>query len=188
MVGLQVGILADVLVGDVGVADEALVIVAADGTGGHHEVVPVEHGDDTVEYAQADAHTLGMQVVEQVCRGVERMAEYLHLVVLVESLKQLLVHLGAVGIGEDVAEVVDGLVESVAVDAVVVDDALADVVFHLETHLVLGGYGHDGDDGEDDADDGQDDEFADAAVQEFLCDALLLVGIAVKLFHDVKDV
>ena len=102
-----------------------------------------------------------------------RVVEDFQTVVLVEHLAPLLTYLCGVGLGEDEADVVDEIVDLVASDTVVLFHALHDVVVHLVAHLLVSGFGENGDDEEHQEDGAEDDKFAEAAVKEHLSYALV---------------
>ena len=107
----------------------------------------------------------------------------LQTVVLLEVVHQFLVN-GAVGRREDVADVVDGVVQPVTLDAVVGLDALADVVIHFFSHGLLVRDGKVGDEQQDGRNGCENDEFSEAAVRECLAGRLfLLIGSSVCLIH-----
>lgn len=148
MVLLDGWVLTDILVRADGVYQAFLVVVLDIGDE-QDDVAVTDGGNDDVEDADAHADALWIQVVADVGRGVEGVSVDLQLVVLLEGFHGLLVVGRGVGMREDAEHVADGIVDGIAVDTVVLLDALADVVHHLCFHLLFGGYGDEGNKHED---------------------------------------
>ena len=141
------------------------------------------HGIDAGQGFHADA--LGAEIIAQACCGVEAVSIDFKLVVFVEGLQEILVSFGRVGHGEDTSKVGYGVINAVALDAVVVVDALKDVVHHLALHLLFGRYGDNCYHEENEQDDNEDNNLAQAAMIELLSYGLLCaIRIFCVLFHD----
>ena len=159
-IGAQFGIAAEVVAAaDDGAAYRLLVVALVHGTNLEQEVVEVDGGDDYAKDANAYTDAVRIEVVVQQRGGIECVAVIVHLIIFVEVLVYFLVGDG-VGFCEDVADVADGIVKPVLLDAVISFDALAYVVGHFGHHRLLVGDGEvcNDEQGADDA--AQDDEFA----------------------------
>ncbi len=149
---LDVGVRAQVASDGCGL-DELLVVVLAHRADTEKEVVEVGRGDHHPVDAEAYARTFCLDIVVDISGAEERVVEDFQTVVLVEHLAPLLTYLCGVGLGEDEADVVDEIVDLVASDTVVLFHALHDVVVHLVAHLLVSGFGENGDDEEHQEDD-----------------------------------
>lgn len=164
--------------------DGLLVVAFVHGTNAEEEIVEVDGGDNHAEDAHAHADAFCLEVVTQQGGGIEGVMVVLQFVVLVEVVENFFVRL-VTGVCEDVAYVVDGIVNPVGLDAVVGLDALADVVVHLGHHVLLVRYAEVSDEKQHAHEGGKDDELTQAAVVKRLKERLLgsemsFVGL---LFH-----
>ena len=116
--------------------------------------------------------------------GIERVFVGLHPVVLMKLLHQLMSY-ERVGIREDIADIVDGIVDPVASDAVVGGQTLTHIVEHLLVHLFCRWTTDGGDKQDGDQETEKDDEPAQTTMVEHLSYGLfLLISSSVCLIHN----
>lgn len=145
--------------------DGLLVVAFVHGTNAEEEIVEVDGGDNHAEDAHAHADAFCLEVVTQQGGGIEGVMVVLQFVVLVEVVENFFVRL-VTGVCEDVAYVVDGIVNPVGLDAVVGLYALADVVVHLSHHGLFVRHGEIGYEEQGANDACQNNELAQATVAE----------------------
>lgn len=110
---------------------DGLVIAAMHLTHVKQQVAVGNGGNDHAEGTPGYAHTLRVNVVVDVRRTEERVVVDLQTVEFLQTFHQILVDLGRVGLGEDVTEVTDVVIDPVSLDTVVVLDALQKTVSGL---------------------------------------------------------
>ena len=148
--------------------DESFLIVVLDGADKQDDVAVLDGRYHDIEDTDTDTDAFGIEVIAKTCRSIEGMAINLQLVVLLESLHRLLVVDGGVCLCEDTGDVREGIVDTIALDAVVLLDALTDIVHHLTFHLLIGGDSHDGNDEQYQQDTEENHNFSEATVIELL--------------------
>ena len=144
-------------------------------------------GHDQSEQSNADVHSLGMQVIDQTCSGIECVAISLKLVVRAIGLHDIFRNQCSVCIGEDGTHIVDIVIDGIALDAVVGNKALNDTIVSLYQHLFLrrrGEVGHEECYKEENA---QNDELSEATVHECFSDGFVGSITSVLLIHNKLD-
>ena len=162
---------------------EALVEVATCCARVNYEVLVAEGGDDGLEEADADAAALRVDAVDDVDGLEETVVIDFQLVVLLEGSKELWVGQCGVCIRNGTRDVVEYLIDLVALDAIVVLQTLVDVVECLFEHHLVGGPGDDGKDVQAKEDGQENDDSSQTAVEELLYQVFLFVRGTVKLIH-----
>ena len=110
---------------------DGLVIAAMHLTHVKQQVAIGNGRNDHAEGTPGYAHTLRVNVVVDVRRTEERVVVDLQTVEFLQTFHQILVNLGRVGLGEDVTEVTDVVIDPVSLDTVVVLDAFQKTVSGL---------------------------------------------------------
>ena len=181
--GLDVGVLANVGVGNGYVLNESLVIFATNVADIHQQVGIFDGRDDNTEDTESYACACRIDVVDDVGSTVEQVGIDSQLVELLAGLPLLFVELSRVSVGKEVTDVSYIVVDEVALDTVVSNKTLLDIVLHLPAYHALRG-ACDGCEDEQNAGDGcQNDNLAQTGVTELLPRSLFLVSVTVKLFH-----
>ena len=184
VVFLDVGVLTHIFVLR-GWVDESLFVVVLKSADKEDDVTVLDSRYDEAEDAYTHADTLGTEIVAKAGSGVEAVAVDFELVVFVEGLQQFLVGFSRISFAEDSSKIGDGVVDAVALNAVVIVDALKDIVHHFALHLRFGRYGDNSYHEENEQDSNEDDNPAQTAMIELLSYGLLCaIRIFCVLFHD----
>lgn len=163
---------------------DAYIELTAGRTQVKNHVLIIDSGNYHAEDTNGNADTLRMDGVAQVAGGVGCVVVYLQCVVAIEVLQRFRVGQRGVCLGERTCHVGKKLVELVVLRAVILLQALMDIVQRLHLQLFIGRYGYNGNDKQDEGHGGQNDNLSQTAVIELLEKCFALVSISVKLVHN----
>ena len=136
--------------------------------------------DESID-TYADAHALGMHIVEEICSRVEGVVIDLHAVQVPVCLDQVGEDLGGVGLGEYETDIVDIVIDRVSLNTVILLQTLYDIVLHICRHLLFRRCGEVGDEKENHNESGQNDQLPKTTVQECVFDSV--VRFVIDLRH-----
>ena len=122
----QVGVLTKIFLVNAGV-DGRCVVFLSHGTYAKQEVIEVCRGNDDAEDADGATHALHAEVVIQTHGGENRVIVVLQAVVFFEGLHDFIVMNSRVGRREDIADVVQRLVNTINQQTVIVLNALVNM-------------------------------------------------------------
>jgi hypothetical protein len=185
---LHIGISAEVSLFDFPWVEQLLLIAFVYRLHIEQQVGILYRGEDETEETDGDTSALRMGVIVDIGGGIEEVAMSFQLVVFLVGLQYLWDDNGCVGFCKRIAEVMDEVVDGIALISVVVLQALHHVVIHLPDHFLLGGGRHK-DEQQDNKDDAADKDDASAlAAKQSLDEVLLTLSVIDSSFSafDIK--
>ena len=126
-----------------------------------------------------------MQRVANIDGSIGRVLIDLQAVKLLERIEQSVVGQRRIGSREGTVDVVELLVQVIVRNGLVVLQTLMDVVDGLFIHFFLRRHGHDANDKQHKAEHCQNDDAPQTAVMELVEKRFFLVGISIKLVHNL---